>query len=71
MYDMLFFTLKRVFPLCLKIRFLRQIVKNLRNFPVQGAEKRPKNVFLRQKKRQKIGKTQFYLIGNQYITKKM
>ena len=71
MYDMLFFTLKRVFPLYLKIRFLRQIVKNLRNFPSRDAEKRKKNGFFRQKKRQKIGKIQFYFIGNQYITKKM
>ena len=54
-----------------EIRFWQKFSENLRNFPVRGAEKRQKNVFLRQKKRQKIGKTQFYLIGNQYITKKM
>ena len=71
MYDMLFFTLKRVFPLCLKIRFLRQIVKNLRNFPCRGAEKRQKTGFFRPKKCQKTEKMQFYFIGNQYVTKKM
>ena len=67
---MLFFALKKVFLARLENRFLRQNVKNLRNFPWFDSENRLKTVFLKRKKNKKIKNTIILFAINQQVASK-